>query len=158
MNRFQGVRGILDRMGDGQYGVFVANYGGPMKLFELSAEGRLLDNAPTANMALTTGGRSLVVLPGPMGLDVFAGNENGANFFFEALGEGRYVERAAAYGIDDPRETVRGVTILDANGDGLLDLLYGNWEGPHRLFLRNQDRTFTNAMSEVQPDPPVFGA
>ena len=45
------------------------------------------------------------------------------------------------------------MTLLDANGDGLLDLLYGNWEGPHRLFLRNQDRTFTNAMSESAARP-----
>ncbi|MGC6417788.1 MAG: FG-GAP repeat domain-containing protein, partial [Bradymonadia bacterium] len=154
VNQFSGRSvACLDRMGTGRYGVFVANYGGPMKLFELSAEGVLRDNASAANMALTTGGRSLVVLPGPMGLDVFAGNENGPNFFFEALGDGRYVERAAEYGIDDRRETVRGVTLLDANGDGLLDLLYGNWEGPHRLFLRNQDRTFTDVMSESAARP-----
>src|SRR5207248_10196000 len=33
----------LDRVGDGRYGFFVANYGGPLRLYELGADGTLAD-------------------------------------------------------------------------------------------------------------------
>ena len=84
VNRFSG-RSVMcfDRDGDGRYGIFVANYGGPMKLFEVDDSWRLSDQAPALGMALTTGGRSLVNLPGATGqMQLFAGNENGPNFFF----------------------------------------------------------------------------
>ena len=55
VNRFSGRSVIcFDRDGDGQYGVFVANYGGPMKLFEADESWRLNDSAPSLGMALTT--------------------------------------------------------------------------------------------------------
>ena len=47
-------------MGDG---VFVANYGGPMKLFEMTDAGALRDVGESAGIALTTGGRALLALP-----------------------------------------------------------------------------------------------
>ena len=72
-----------DRDGDGKYGIFVANYGGPMKLYELDASDTLADVAPDYGLDLTTGGRSLV--SGPMQsdhrMDILANNENGCNFF-----------------------------------------------------------------------------
>ncbi|MED5574063.1 MAG: VCBS repeat-containing protein, partial [Pseudomonadota bacterium] len=153
INRFAGRSvACLDRNGDGQYGVFVANYGGPMKLFELGAGDRLVDRGPEAGIDLTTGGRSLIVLPGENGLDLFAGNERGANFYFANQGEGAFAEEAGPRGVADAFETVRGVAMIDANRDGLLDLVYGNWEGPHRLFLRQPDGTFRNAA------PPAMAA
>jgi hypothetical protein len=136
VNRFSG-RSVMcfDRDGDGKYGVFVANYGGPMKLFEAQPDWSLNDVASTLGMALTTGGRSLVNVPAADGrMRLFAGNENGPNFFFEGENP-NYQNIAASLGIADPYETVRGVTVLDANEDGRFDLVYGNWNGPHRLFL-----------------------
>ena len=41
-------------------------------------------------------------------------------------------------GISDRYEHVRGVTSLDLNNDGLLDLVYGNWEGNHRMFVQKK--------------------
>ncbi|MEO1269984.1 MAG: CRTAC1 family protein [Myxococcota bacterium] len=148
-NRFAGRSvACLDRDGDGRYGVFVANYGGPMKLFEVDDDQRLTDVGPEAGIALITGGRSLLTLPleGRPGMHMFAGNENGPNFLFQNQGDGTFQEVAATAGVADPMETVRGVTTLDADGDGDFDLLYGNWEGPHRLFVAEdglvfQDRT-----------------
>ncbi|MBV71208.1 MAG: hypothetical protein CMH52_07635 [Myxococcales bacterium] len=154
VNQFAGRSvACLDRDGDGRYGVFVANYGGPMKLLELEGDRALVDSAPEANMALTTGGRSLIALPGRTGIDLFTGNENGPNFYFEAVGDGRYVERASELGVADARETVRGVTLLDVNRDGRLDLLYGNWEGPHRLFIRQSDGAFEEQMPATASTP-----
>jgi hypothetical protein len=137
--------GALDRDGDGVYGFFVANYGGPMRLYELSARGMLQDVAPQAGLDLTAGGRSVVALPlvSPR-MDVFAGNERGANFLFYNRGDGTFQESAERYGLTDGLENVRGVAVGDFNGDGRLDLVYGNWEGPHRLFVRTDTGVFRN--------------
>ena len=146
LNRFSGRSvACLDRNGDQRYGVFVANYGGPMKLFELQDEERLVDVGPEVGINLTTGGRALIALPRPeSGMHIFAGNEGGANFLFINQG-GRFEEQAQASNLADPQETVRGVATLDVNEDGLFDLVYGNWEGPHRLLIaqpptRDQER------------------
>ena len=59
----------------------VANYGGPMRLFEAAPDGRtVLDKASEAVVALTTGGRALV--SGPIissRTDIFANNEGYAS-------------------------------------------------------------------------------
>lgn len=136
----------LDRNGSGRYGFFVANYGGPMRLYELNPDGLLMDVAEEAGVNLVTGGRG--VLTGPLmseRMDIFAINEHGANFFFRNLGNGRFEEIAAELGLDDPDEHGRGLAVLDANDDGRLDIVYGNWEGPHRLFLRSPDNRFTES-------------
>ncbi len=128
----------VDRDGDGVYGFFVANYGGPMRLYELDEDGRLSDAAPDAGLALTTGGRSAIALPlvSPR-LDIFVGNENGPNYLFINRGDGTFEDMAREAGLSDSRSHARGVAALDANGDGLFDLALGNWEGPNRLFVQN---------------------
>lgn len=150
VNRFSG-RSVMcfDRDGDGRYGIFVANYGGPMKLFEVDDSWRLSDQAPALGMALTTGGRSLVNLPGDTGqMQLFAGNENGPNFFFVGRNPD-YQEVALDFGVADRLNTVRGVAVLDANEDGQFDLVYGNWNGDHRLFLNEGDRFRDVAPAEM---------
>lgn len=34
----------------------------------------------------------------------------------------------------------RGVALADFNRDGRTDIVYGNWNGPHRLFLQLNNR------------------
>lgn len=42
-------------------------------------------------------------------------------------------------GVEDRYNHGRGVALADFDGDGLLDIVYGNWMGPHRLFLQSRD-------------------
>lgn len=147
----------VDRNGDGRYGIFVANYGGPMRLYELDEDGFLVDVAPDAGVDLTTGGRGVVSFPIlSNNMDIFAGNENGPNFLFINRGDGTYDEIAGDVGLDDPFENVRGVTPLDANDDGVLDIAYGNWEGPHRLYIQNENGTFTNIAPLDMAEPSTI--
>lgn len=128
----------LDRHGSGIYGFFVANYGGPMRLYELDDDGYLRDVSGEAQVDLVTGGRGVVALPlVSEHMDIFAGNELGGNFLFRNNGDGTFTEIAGDSGLRDDRENVRGIAVLDANDDGLFDLVYGNWDGPHRLFVRD---------------------
>ncbi len=125
----------VDRNGDGHYGFFVANYGGPMRLYELDFEGKLVDRAPEAGIDLVTGGRGL--LAGPIiseRVDLFAANERGPNFLFRNGGDGTFKEVGTEWGVDDPAENGRGVATFDAGG--YFGIVYGNWEGAHRLLYR----------------------
>ncbi|MBZ0305476.1 MAG: CRTAC1 family protein, partial [Anaerolineae bacterium] len=135
----------VDRKGDGRYGFIVANYGGPLRLYELDDDGFLHDVAPEIGLNLVTGGRSLLSLPlVSEKMDIFAGNELGPNFLFLNQGDGTFHESASGAGLSDPYEHVRGVTTLDSNGNGRFDLVYGNWEGTHRMFVQETHGLFSN--------------
>ena len=42
-------------------------------------------------------------------------------------------------GVSDGGEHGRGVMLTDFNGDEKIDIVYGNWNGPHRIFLQTSD-------------------
>jgi hypothetical protein len=146
--------GCVDRFGTGEYGFFVANYGGPMRLYELIRNSlELIDAAPELGLNYVTGGRAVVAAPILSSrVDIFANNENGPNFLFRNEGDGTFTNVAMEVGLGDFYEHGRGTSLLDANGDGLLDIVYGNWEGQHRLYLQNPDGTF----SDNTPDEMAF--
>lgn len=144
----------VDRDGDGVYGFFVSNYGGPMRLYELDEDGHLQDVAPRVGLALTTGGRSAVSLPLlTTRMDIFAGNEDGANFLFLNTGEGHFEEVAEIANLSDALQHARGIAILDANEDGLFDIVVGNWEGYHRLFLQDFGGKFEDSATPDMAAP-----
>jgi len=124
----------------------------------------------------TTGGRALIA--GPIvsnRYDIFANNEGYSggrllsdsrrlthrlNFYFVHQNDGSYLDAAIALGILDSSDTGRGTAVLDANGDGMLDIVYGNWQGMHRLFIQKQDAngcvTFEDqATKEMQVPSPI---
>lgn len=136
----------MDRLGEGRYGFVVACDGQPLRLLELLRRGRLADVAEDAGLDMIAFARGLVALPLMSDrMDLFAANEAGPNFLFRNLGDGTFEEIAGERGIADSRSAGRGVAVLDADGDGLLDLLVGNWEGAQRLFLQRSGGGFVDA-------------
>ncbi|XP_060585607.1 cartilage acidic protein 1-like isoform X2 [Ruditapes philippinarum] len=164
----------VDRRGSGKYSFVLATYSaygeGQFALIEMDEShpendintGRIVlkNVGGPAGIARSTGGRGIVVGPilGNNGRsDIFFGNEGnsglrnaGANYLFMNKGDGTFTDIAGAAGIADADENVRGIALADFNRDGKIDIAYGNWNGPHRLFLqkRNKDSvTFTNFAS-----------
>ncbi len=152
----------IDRRGTGRYGFFVANYAQPSRLYEF-ADNAIRDIAPALGLDVSTGGRGLWV--GPLvsdRSDLFCTNEQGPNLLYRNTGLGTFLEIAIEVNLADAGEHGRGVAALDADGDGKLDLAFGNWEGPNRLMLRQPNGTFkdraTPAMALPGPVRSVIAA
>jgi len=139
----------IDRRGTGRYSFVVANYSQPFRLYEYTSNCDVIDLSSSLGLNRTTGGRGLWVGPliSESASDIVCVNEHGPNFLYVNQGDGKFQELAAEYHLRDADEHGRGVTALDANADGRLDLCYGNWEGPHRLMIRQLSGTFKNDAS-----------
>ena len=124
----------VDRKGDGEYGVYVANYGGPTRFYEIEEE-LIKDKAQSLNLDNITGGRAVVaghIISDK--IDVFAANERGANFLYEN-NNGIFQDVAFDYRVDDEIQNGRGTALSDIYYRGRLDILSGNWLGYHRAWV-----------------------
>ncbi len=141
----------VDRNGEGKYGIYVANYGGPTRFYELT-NGNIVDKAPLLNIDRITGGRAVVsghILSNQM--DIFAANERGPNFLY--INEnGTFKEVAENLGVEDTFENGRGTTLTDFLYRGKLDIVSGNWNGEHRIFL-NEENKFNDVATDAFKKP-----
>ena len=139
----------VDRNGDGKYGIYVANYGGPTRFYELK-KGSIVDQAPLLNINRITGGRAVVaghILSNYM--DIFAANERGPNFLYKNENS-TFKDVAESLGVEDTFENGRGTTLTDFLYRGKLDIVSGNWNGEHRIFLNNKNKFNDIANSEFK--------
>ncbi len=124
----------VDRKGDGNYGVYVANYGGPTRFYEY-ADNIIVDKSVQLNLAKVTGGRAVVA--GHIisdRIDVFAANERGSNFLYKNS-DGKFLDVANEYRVQDILQNGRGTALTDIYYRGRLDILNGNWGGFHRAYV-----------------------
>ncbi len=124
----------VDRNGDGKYGIYVANYGGPTRYYELNM-GQVFDLAEKLKLNKITGGRAVVagnILSGKT--DIFAANERGKNFLYYNS-DGFFQDIAEDYKVDDQYENGRGTVLSDILYRGRLDVVTSNWNGYHRAFV-----------------------
>ncbi len=129
----------VDRNGNGAYGIYVANYGGPTRFYEKDGN-EILDKASKLGIDKITGGRAVIsgnILSGRS--DIFAANERGENFLYYN-NNGNFVELAKDYAVDDIFQNGRGTALSDIYYRGRLDILTSNWEGPHRAFVLKDDK------------------
>ena len=124
----------VDRKGDGNYGIYVANYGGPTRFYEYSND-IIIDKSVQLNLAKVTGGRAVVA--GHIisdNIDIFAANERGANFLYENK-KGKFLDVAYEYRVEDVLQNGRGTAMSDIYYRGRLDILNGCWGGIHRAYV-----------------------
>ena len=129
----------VDRNGNGAYGIYVANYGGPTRFYEKDGN-EIIDKASELGIDKITGGRAVIsgnILSGRS--DIFAANERGENFLYYN-NSGNFVELAKDYAVDDTFQNGRGTALSDIYYRGRLDILTSNWEGPHRAFVLKNNK------------------
>ena len=129
----------VDRNGNGAYGIYVANYGGPTRFYEKDGN-EIIDKASELGIDKITGGRAVIsgnILSGRS--DIFAANERGENFLYYNY-NGNFVELAKDYAVDDTFQNGRGTALSDIYYRGRLDILTSNWEGPHRAFVLKNNK------------------
>ena len=129
----------VDRNGNGAYGIYVANYGGPTRFYEKDGN-KIIDKASELGIDKITGGRAVIsgnILSGRS--DIFAANERGENFLYYN-NNGNFVELAKDYAVDDTFQNGRGTALSDIYYRGRLDILTSNWEGPHRAFVLKNNK------------------
>ena len=128
----------VDRKGNGKYGIYVANYGGPTRFYE-KFKGIINDRAAEFGLDKTTRGRAVVaghILSN--NTDIFAANERGVNFLYKNV-NGTFYDAASEYNILDPYENGRGTALSDVLYRGQLDIISGNWDGEHRIFIKKEN-------------------
>ena len=124
----------VDREGNGKYGLYVSNYGGPTRFYEIE-DGKIKDKAENLNLDNVTGGRAVVsghILTDKS--DIFAANERGANFLYKN-NNGKFLDVAYEYRVEDVLQNGRGTALSDIYYRGRLDILNGNWGGFHRAYV-----------------------
>ena len=143
----------VDREGDGTYGIYVSNYGGPSRFYEVSG-GEIEDISTKLGIDRTTGGRAVVSghILGSRN-DMFAANEQGPSFLYQNF-DGRFVDRAVEYGVDDARQNGRGTALADILYDGRLGIIIGNWNGYHRAYVPAR-HSFLDYATEAFREPSL---
>ena len=129
----------VDRKGNGEYGLYVSNYGGPTRFYEI--EDKIIkDKSANLNLDNITGGRAVVsghILTDRS--DIFAANERGANFLLKN-NDGIFEDVAFDYRVDDVIQNGRGTVLADIMYRGRLDIISGNWQGYHRAYVLKNDQ------------------
>jgi hypothetical protein len=145
----------FDPLGQFRYMAYVCNYAFPCRLYARDDAGTLVDIAPDWALDQFTGGRSAVAVDlfCTGRIDLITGNENDQNRVFRNLGAGQFEEVAHQLGLADPFNHARGLAAFDFNRDGRVDLVWGNWEGPHRLMRQGADGRFVNVASDELARP-----
>ncbi len=141
----------VDREGNGNYGIYVANYGGPTRFYEF-IDNRVVDLAESLGLDKVTGGRAVVaghILSDQ--IDVFAANERGPNFLYFNQ-NGKYSDVASQMNVKDIYQNGRGTTLSDILYRGRLDILNGNWEGFNRAYVLDNDK-FRNIANSTFDEP-----
>ena len=129
----------VDRLGNGKNSVYVSNYGGASRFYSI-LDNKVIDEAPELNINKITGGRAVVaghILSEK--IDIFASNERGPNFLYKNINN-RYVNVAKKYGVEDKNQNGRGTVLSDFLYRGRLDIISGNWQGFHRIYIFRQEK------------------
>ena len=141
----------VDRKGIGEYGLYVSNYGGPTRFYEIE-DGKIKDKAINLSLDNVTGGRAVVsghILTDRS--DIFAANERGANYLFKN-NDGVFEDLAFDYRVDDVIQNGRGTALSDILYRGRLDIISGNWQGYHRAYVL-ENNTFKDIGNRKFDEP-----
>ncbi len=146
----------MDYDGSGKHGFYIVNYDAPSLFYNFNqTTEKVQEISKELGIRQFSGGRSILTqyILNDKALDIFIGNENGSNSFFTksttTCTEEKFTNRARELDFYDELFNARGIAIADFNGNGLADIILGNWLGMNSIFMQNEKGVFKNA-------PPAF--
>lgn len=148
----------IDRRGVGRYGFFSTHRDRPPRLLELGADGLLSDLAQSVGLHANLAGGVLAAPLHGGHTDLICANERGANAAYFNLGSGTFEDCAGLWNLTDANECGQGIVALDADGDGRLDLFWGNADGPHRLMIRDSGTAWRDRATPSLAFPSALGS
>jgi hypothetical protein len=121
---------LADLNGDRHLDLFVIGPDGVCKLFRNDGQGRFTDvtaaSGPIAGPIRFATCAAVVPASDPKRIGVVVGCLRGPNRFFRGDGSGRFVEATEEVGLHQKVFNTRGVSALDLNVDGAIDLVFNN--------------------------------
>ena len=116
--------------------------------------GEIEDISTKLGIDRTTGGRAVVSghIFGSRN-DIFAAKKQGPSFLYQNF-DGRFVERAAEYGVFDARQNRMGTALTNILYDGCLGIIIGNWNGYHRAYVPVR-HSFLDYVTEAFREPSL---
>ncbi len=152
----------IDHNGDGKHGFYIVNYDAPSLFYHFNTKLKKIEEiSQELGIRQFSGGRSILAqyILNDKALDIFIGNENGANTFF-TKNDGKspkqatqYQNKATELDFYDEFFNARGIAIADFNGNGLADIVLGNWFGMNCIFMQQEAGVFENLPPAIFREP-----
>lgn len=146
----------IDYNGDGKHGFYVVNYDAPSLFYVFNSKTEQIEEVgKELRINQFSGGRSILAqyILNDKALDIFIGNENGSNNFFTKSPNKKYVNQAGHLNFYDEFFNARGLAIADFNGNGLADIILGNWYGMNSIFMQKEIGLFENLPPAIFREP-----
>ena len=151
---------FADYDNDGDIDFFLSNHNGPNRLYQNQGDGSFIDVAFETGVDHNTRSHSAGWADynndGYLDLFVCVYGTSAtplANLFYEANGDGTFLERAGDAGVADADKPALAMTWIDYDNDGLLDIYiaYDKYRG-NTMYRNNGDGTFTDKTGESNTD------
>lgn len=139
----------LDRNNDGSFELFVFKRNAPFQYLEFISN-KLIDISKQIGIEGFGNAQSAIVIPNDKGIpSILVGLEGGTNLFYKGSALGIFSNFTKSSGLADPLNDARGISLIDFNQDGYIDIIYGNYNGPTKLFTQGPNSIFTEVKSSL---------
>lgn len=139
----------IDRDNDNRFELFILRDSQPFQYLQLK-NNKIVDIANKLKVnQIIAKVKSSIVIPDKDGKpNIFIGVEDGPNIFLKLKENNTYVNYSKESNLTDPYNDARGISLIDYNNDEKIDVVFGNYDGPIKLFIQEEDASFSEVISK----------